>query len=69
MNRRGSGASRNRGAALLVVIVVMGVLSLWAAANGRTLANLRRFLSQVNRDQVEKFEPPAAAGATVPKEP
>lgn len=58
-NRKGSRAGRRRGVALLMVLVVMAVLCSWAAANGRTLAHLRRFLTQVNRDQVEKFEPPA----------
>jgi len=47
---------RQRGSALLVVLVIMTVLASFAMTNGVALVRLRKFLNGVEQRQVERLE-------------
>ena len=50
--------SNQRGLAVIVVIVLLGVLSVILASNIRTLENLKNQLGLIEKKQLKHHEPP-----------
>jgi Tfp pilus assembly protein PilX len=49
---------RNRGSALMVVVVVMAIVAMYAVANTAVLYHLHEELRMLEKEQVKKFERP-----------
>ena len=50
---------RQRGAALLIVMIVLAMLATLAAKNRRSLSNLNEELQRIEADQLERLDPNA----------
>jgi len=50
---------RQRGAALLIVMIVLAMLATLAAKNRRALSNLNEELQRIEADQLERLDPNA----------
>jgi hypothetical protein len=57
-NTHGKSRSNQRGLAIVVVIVLLGILSVVLASNIRTLQNLKDQLGLIEKKQLKHHEPP-----------
>jgi len=51
-------SSQPRGSAVVVMLVIIAMLSIFVVANAKRLHQLKRELNIVERRQLEKFHPP-----------
>jgi len=57
-NTHGKSRSNQRGLAIVVVIVFLGILAIIAASNSRTLQNLNEHLGLIEKKQLKHHELP-----------
>ena len=57
-NTHGKSRSNQRGLAIVVVIVFLGILAIIAASNSRTLQNLNEHLGLIEKKQLKRHELP-----------
>jgi Tfp pilus assembly protein PilX len=50
---------RQRGSGLIVVMVLLTVMAIYLATNSTQLDRLRRTLDRVEKQQIERIQPPA----------
>lgn len=62
---------QERGTAVIVVVVLLGIMMLYVAANIRSLSNLHTEIKQVEQEQLRHWQKvrPAGAPKTVTPEP
>ena len=65
--RPADAKKRERGSAILVVLVLMGIMTTLVICNSVTLRQLRQELNLIERQQLKKFEGRARADQDHPK--